>query len=53
MDLRETRGSSPSGRPGLEPDVSYWVIWMLARLGLAWNVKLPTLQAQRQRPRTA
>lgn len=41
-----------SARHGLrwwQIDVSYWVIWMLARLGLAWDVKLPTVQAQRQR----
>lgn len=43
-----------SARHGLrwwQIDVSYWVIWTLARLGLAWNVKLPTIQAQRQRRR--
>ncbi len=45
-----------SARHGLrwwQIDVSYWVIWTLARLGLAWDVRLPTLQAQRQRQRTA
>jgi stearoyl-CoA desaturase (Delta-9 desaturase) len=44
-----------SARHGLrwwQIDMSYWVIWALARLGLAWNVKLPTAQAQQQR-RTA
>ncbi|WP_422929630.1 acyl-CoA desaturase [Singulisphaera sp. PoT] len=43
-----------SARHGLrwwQIDMSYWVIWMLARLGLAWNVKLPTMEAQRQRRR--
>jgi stearoyl-CoA desaturase (delta-9 desaturase) len=43
-----------SARHGLrwwQIDVSYWVIWTLARLGLAWDVKLPTMQAQRQRRR--
>jgi stearoyl-CoA desaturase (Delta-9 desaturase) len=38
-----------SARHGLrwwEVDVSYWVIRALALLGLAWNVKLPTKQAQ-------
>ena len=41
-----------SARHGLrwwQIDVSYWVIWTLARVGLAWDVKLPTMQAQRQR----
>ena len=45
-----------SARHGLrwwEIDVSYFVIWTLARLGLAWDVKLPSLQAQRQRRRIA
>ena len=43
-----------SARHGLrwwQIDMSYWVIWILARLGLAWDVKLPTLQAQRERRR--
>jgi stearoyl-CoA desaturase (Delta-9 desaturase) len=43
-----------SARHGLrwwQIDVSYWVIWTLARLGLAWDVKLPTVQAQHQRRR--
>ncbi len=38
-----------SARHGLrwwEIDVSYWVIRTLALLGLAWNLKLPTKQAQ-------
>lgn len=38
-----------SARHGLrwwQPDVSYWVIRALAALGLAWNVKLPSLKAQ-------
>ena len=45
-----------SARHGLrwwQIDVSYWVIWTLARLGLAWDVKLPTMQAQRQRRRAS
>ncbi len=44
-----------SARHGLswwQIDVSYWVIWTLARLGLAWDVKLPSIQAQRQLRRT-
>jgi stearoyl-CoA desaturase (Delta-9 desaturase) len=43
-----------SARHGLrwwQIDISYWVIWTLARLGLAWDVKLPTRQAQRLRQR--
>jgi stearoyl-CoA desaturase (delta-9 desaturase) len=43
-----------SARHGLrwwQIDVSYWVIWALARLGLAWDVKLPTRQALRERRR--
>lgn len=43
-----------SARHGLrwwQIDMSYWVIWALARLGLAWDLKLPTMQAQRQRRR--
>ena len=43
-----------SARHGLrwwQIDMSYWVIWALARLGLAWNVKLPSGQAQQQRRR--
>jgi stearoyl-CoA desaturase (delta-9 desaturase) len=43
-----------SARHGLrwwQIDVSYLVIWTLARLDLAWDVKLPTMQAQRQRRR--
>ena len=38
-----------SARHGLrwwQIDVSYWVIWTLAKLGLAWDVKIPSLQAQ-------
>ena len=45
-----------SARHGLrwwQIDVSYWVIWTLARLGLAWNVKLPTIQAQLRRRRVS
>jgi stearoyl-CoA desaturase (Delta-9 desaturase) len=38
-----------SARHGLrwwQIDVSYWVIRTLALLGLAWNLKLPTKEAQ-------
>jgi stearoyl-CoA desaturase (Delta-9 desaturase) len=38
-----------SARHGLrwwQIDVSYWVIRLMERLGLAWNLKLPTLEAQ-------
>lgn len=38
-----------SARHGLrwwQIDVSYWVIRILALLGLAWNLKLPTAEAQ-------
>jgi len=41
-----------SARHGLrwwQPDVSYWVIKMLAALGLAWNLKLPSRKAQAAR----
>lgn len=41
-----------SARHGLQwwqPDVSYWVIRALAALGLAWNIKLPTLKSQTAR----
>jgi stearoyl-CoA desaturase (Delta-9 desaturase) len=44
-----------SARHGLrwwQIDVSYWVIRALALMRLAWNVKLPTKQAQQER-RTA
>ncbi len=43
-----------SARHGLrwwQIDVSYWVIWVLARLGIAWDVKLPTKLSQFQRRR--
>ena len=43
-----------SARHGLrwwQIDVSYWVIRALALLGLAWNVKIPSKQAQRERRR--
>lgn len=45
-----------SARHGLrwwQIDVSYWVIWTLARLGLAWNLKVPSVRAQRQKRRNA
>jgi stearoyl-CoA desaturase (delta-9 desaturase) len=41
-----------SARHGLQwwqLDVSYGVIWTLSRLGLAWDVKLPTKQARLRR----
>lgn len=44
-----------SARHGLrwwQPDVSYWIIRTLALLGLAWNIKLPTKEAQRARSTT-
>jgi len=43
-----------SARHGLrwwQPDISYWVIRALALVGLAWNVKIPTREAQRQERR--
>jgi stearoyl-CoA desaturase (delta-9 desaturase) len=45
-----------SARHGLrwwQIDVSYWVIRSMALLGLAWNLKLPTRQAQAAERRTA
>lgn len=45
-----------SARHGLswwQIDVSYWVIWVLARLGLAWNVKLPSIKARRDLERAS
>jgi stearoyl-CoA desaturase (delta-9 desaturase) len=44
-----------SARHGLrwwQIDVSYWVIRLLAVLGLAWNLKVPTRQAQLRERRT-
>jgi stearoyl-CoA desaturase (delta-9 desaturase) len=44
-----------SARHGLrwwEIDMSYWVIRTLALLGLAWNLKLPTREAQAKERRT-
>ena len=41
-----------SARHGLswwQLDVSYWFIWTLARLGIVWNVKVPSQQAQLRR----
>jgi stearoyl-CoA desaturase (delta-9 desaturase) len=41
-----------SARHGLrwwQPDTSYYIIRLLTLLGLAWNVKLPTRQAQASR----
>jgi stearoyl-CoA desaturase (Delta-9 desaturase) len=38
-----------SARHGLrwwQPDMSYWLIKALALVGLAWNVKVPTREAQ-------
>ncbi len=45
-----------SARHGLrwwQIDVSYWVIRTLALLGLAWNLKLPTKEAQAKERRVA
>jgi stearoyl-CoA desaturase (delta-9 desaturase) len=45
-----------SARHGLrwwQPDASYWVIRLLALLGLAWNLKLPTKEAQAKERRTS
>lgn len=45
-----------SARHGLrwwQIDVSYWVIRTLALLGLAWNLKLPTAEAQEKERRIA
>lgn len=48
-----------SARHGLEKhqvDVTWGVIWMLEKLGLAWDVRLPTekqLAAKRVAPQTA
>jgi len=45
-----------SARHGLrwwQIDVSYWIIRTLALLGLAWNVKLPTQEAQAKQRRIA
>jgi len=41
-----------SARHGLrwwQPDVSYWVIRALAGVGLAWNLKLPSMKTQSAR----
>jgi stearoyl-CoA desaturase (Delta-9 desaturase) len=45
-----------SARHGLQwwqVDVSYWIIRALALVGLTWNVKVPTKQAQRSRLTTS
>ncbi|WP_206352238.1 acyl-CoA desaturase [Tautonia rosea] len=45
-----------SARHGLawwQLDLSYVVIWVLTRLGLVWNVKLPSREAQVRRRRAA
>lgn len=42
--------SSRHGLQWWQPDVSYWVIRSLAAVGLAWDLKLPTMEA-RQRKR--
>ena len=45
-----------SARHGLkwwQIDISYWVIWALARIGLAWDVKLPSAQAELRMRRTS
>ncbi|QEL20611.1 acyl-CoA desaturase [Limnoglobus roseus] len=44
-----------SARHGLrwwQPDLSYWVIRNLSLVGLAWNVKLPSRQAQAAKRRS-
>jgi stearoyl-CoA desaturase (Delta-9 desaturase) len=44
-----------SARHGLrwwQIDVSYWLIRVLALVGLAWNLKVPTLEAQAKERRT-
>lgn len=41
-----------SARHGLhwwQIDMSYWVIWVLARLGIVWDVKVPSKMMQFQR----
>jgi stearoyl-CoA desaturase (delta-9 desaturase) len=45
-----------SARHGLkwwQIDISYWVIWILERTGLAWDVKLPSPQAELRMRRTS
>jgi stearoyl-CoA desaturase (Delta-9 desaturase) len=45
-----------SARHGMrwwQPDVSYWVIRTLALVGLAWDLKLPTKEAQEKERRTS
>jgi stearoyl-CoA desaturase (delta-9 desaturase) len=45
-----------SARHGLrwwQPDLSYYVIRLLALLGLAWNVRLPSREAQARARRAA
>jgi stearoyl-CoA desaturase (delta-9 desaturase) len=45
-----------SARHGLrwwQIDISWWVIWTLSRLGLAWDVKIPTMQARLRRQNSA
>jgi stearoyl-CoA desaturase (delta-9 desaturase) len=45
-----------SARHGLrwwQIDMSYWVVWSLWKLGLAWNVKLPSPEAMERGARTA
>jgi len=45
-----------SARHGLrwwQIDVSYWVIRTLALLGMTWNLRLPTKQAQLREQRPA
>lgn len=53
---RHTHHTFPtSARHGLrwwQLDLSYWIIRILAWLGLAWDVRVPSKQAQEQ-PRLA
>jgi stearoyl-CoA desaturase (delta-9 desaturase) len=45
-----------SARHGLrwwQLDVSYWIIRALALVGLAWDLKLPTAEAQEKERRTS
>lgn len=41
--------SSRHGLQWWQPDVSYWVIRTLAAVGLAWDLKLPTMRARQKK----
>lgn len=41
--------SSRHGLQWWQPDVSYWVIRTLAAVGLAWDLKLPTMEARQKK----